>query len=194
MHATISYFFSLIVNMNKVETCMHNNVGVEQKSYRSFRLWVSSALGPHFHWKIFSKKAPLHDPDRYRDPQLTVECAGKEDHECSTIDAGLRLRTKSFFCAQSETSIRISRGAGLFRVISLSPPFIPTRLTAPGSPRMVWRRETTVGYYVSLFSTSKHLKSPGFWYKTDTTFKLRLQDIQTRTSKIRKLSLLLFAG
>ena len=24
MHATISYFFTLIVNMNKVETCMHN--------------------------------------------------------------------------------------------------------------------------------------------------------------------------
>ena len=155
MHATISYFFSLIVNMNKVETCMHNNVGVEQKSYRSFRLWVSSALGPHFHWKIFSKKAPLHDPDRYRDPQLTVECAGKEDHECSTIDAGLRLRTKSFFCAQSETSIRISRGAGLFRVISLSPPFIPTRLTAPGSPRMVCQTPRNHCWLICFFILNK---------------------------------------
>ena len=94
-------------------------------------------FGAPFSLENLLEEAPLDDKDRYGNIQRTVEWAGKKDHESSTIDAGPRLGTKTFFCAQSETSIRISRGAGLFRVISLSPPFIPTRLTAPGSPRMV---------------------------------------------------------
>ena len=44
------------------------------------------------------------------------------------MDAGLRLGTKNTFCAQSETSIRMSRGTGLLRVASqgFSQPFLKT--------------------------------------------------------------------
>ena len=59
------------------------------------------------------------------------------------------LASDNIFCAQSEASIRISHGTGLLRVASqglshpflkTSPPFFPTQVTAPWSPRMEYEQ------------------------------------------------------
>ena len=53
---------------------------------------------------------------------------GTANSRYSSMDAGLRLGTKNTFCAQSETSIRMSRGTGLLIVASqgFSQPFLKT--------------------------------------------------------------------
>ena len=67
MQATISYFFPQIVNMNRVETYMHDNC---MRLYGNLtlhaKLWdIFGFVGPIFTEKFFSKKALTQEPDRY---------------------------------------------------------------------------------------------------------------------------------
>ena len=67
MQATISYLFSQIVNMNRVETCMHDkcmrlcgNLTLHAK------LWdIFCIVHPIFTEKFFLNKAPTQELDRY---------------------------------------------------------------------------------------------------------------------------------
>ena len=63
------------------------------------------------------------------------------NHEKKSGDAVHRLGTilQSIFCAQSRASIRLAVWKWSGESLCLKPfvaPFLPTRLTAPGSPRM----------------------------------------------------------
>ena len=153
MHATISFFFSPIVNMNRVEhACIINVWGFTE--ILPFVLFClpntpaygrSSVLWDSFSFKTLLEESSITRPDRYGDLRRTADFAGKllrmrSSDESSATDACL------WQCAQSETGIRISCGTvfeeehprgSVARFWQRSPPFFPTRLTTPGSPKMV---------------------------------------------------------
>ena len=106
-------------------------------------------------------------------------------HEKNSLRCVRRLGTiiQSIFCAQSRAGIRLkfwkwsgeSRyPAALSSVIkTFVPPFLPTRLTAPGSPRMGRSSKITV-YHVCGSLTSKvilrMLLSLGLWIQPCSTY------------------------
>ena len=92
----------------------------------------------------------VHEPDK----PWSVNSRRVRTHEKNSGEAVRRLGTiiQSIFCAQSGASIRLtvwkwfgeSRDQGLFRLClkTFVAPFLPARLTAPGSPRMYGTRKS----------------------------------------------------
>ena len=119
MHVSINYLCVKVGNC-----CMYNKWMRLRGNFTHNWIYLVS-LGP-FHWRLFSKKAALP-----REVQRTVEFAGKllltrsrkQRDVCWPL-----IGRKNIFCAQSEASIRISRGTGLLRVASqgLSHQFLKT--------------------------------------------------------------------
>ena len=66
MQATISYFFSQIVNMNRFEIYMHDKcMRLNGNLTLHAKLWVIFGfVGPICTEKFFSKKAATQEPDR----------------------------------------------------------------------------------------------------------------------------------
>ena len=75
-------------------------------------LWF---YGPHLRWKLFSEKALLQKAKHVR---RKVEVAGKTLRIRRSRKQRVIIAYKIIFGAQSQTSIRISRGTGSFRVAS----------------------------------------------------------------------------
>lgn len=91
MHATISHFFSSIVNMNKVDWKRVCTMNAEILPFVS--IMGIFGFGAPFSMKNLLENALLYDSHRYDDLRRTVEFAStrllfvKEDR--NTIDAGL---------------------------------------------------------------------------------------------------------
>ena len=90
--------------------------------------------GPHFHWKLVSKKALLRVPDMYSEQSsFQVNFLVQEDHESSTIDAGLLLGTKKIrdkhLNKSSKWFVKSSILGALTCSWKLSRTFILTQLT-----------------------------------------------------------------
>ena len=115
----IDTFSPQIVNMNAVETYMHNKCMGLYGNLASVSLCLVLLTclimgyllfcGAHFHWKQCRKQSGL-----------LVNSLEKEYHESSATDAGLPLG-KKYLCAQSEGSILMTNGTGLLIVPSQGP-------------------------------------------------------------------------
>lgn len=110
MYACMSQINYLCVKVGNC--CMYNKWMKLHGNFTNNGIYLVS-LGP-FHWRLFSKKAAL--------PRLvrrTVEFAGillliRRSREHRDVCWSL-IGRKNIFCAQSDASIRISPGTGLFK-------------------------------------------------------------------------------